>query len=102
MNITKDNINKIKDLCLRHIVKELSRFGSALSDNSNPASDKGFLAEFSGVDLIDYFGNSMDSKNDLESLLERNVDLVENQAIRNPVFRKSVNSYKQLIYAFPD
>ena len=30
MNITEDNINKIKDLCLKHKVKELYLFGSAL------------------------------------------------------------------------
>ncbi len=98
MNITEDNINKIKDLCLKHKVKELFLFGSALSDNFKPVSDIDFLVEFSGVDLIDYFDNFMDFKSRLELLLERNVDLVENQAIKNPIFRKSVDKSKQLIY----
>ena len=65
MNITEDNINKIKDLCLKHKVKELYLFGSALSDNFKRVSDIDFLIEFSGVDLIDYFDNFMDLKSSL-------------------------------------
>ena len=61
-------------------------------------SDIDFLVEFLGVDLIDYFDNFMDFKSKLELLLGRNVDLVENQAIKNPIFRKSVDESKQLIY----
>ncbi len=98
MNITEDNVNKIKDLCLKHKVKELYLFGSALSDSFKPISDIDFLVEFSGVDLIDYFDNFMDFKSRLELLLGRNVDLVENQAIKNPIFRRSVDKSKQLIY----
>ena len=98
MNITTDNINKIKDLCLKHKVKELYLFGSVLSDNFHPTSDIDLLVEFSGVDLMDYFDNFMDFKNDLELLLKRRVDLVENHAIINPIFRRSVDRSKQLIY----
>ena len=34
----------------------------------------------------------------LQDLFGREVDLVEEQTIRNPYFRKSVDSTKQLIY----
>jgi predicted nucleotidyltransferase len=40
----------------------------------------------------------MDFKEQLEALFGRSVDLVENQAIRNPIFRRIVDREKQLIY----
>ena len=40
----------------------------------------------------------MDFKEKLEILLDRRVDLLENQAIRNPVFRKVVDRDKKLVY----
>ena len=47
---------------------------------------------------MNYFDNYMDFKENLEKLLNRNVDLIENQAIRNPIFKKVVDRQKQLIY----
>ena len=40
----------------------------------------------------------MDFKEALESLLNREVDIVENQAVKNPVFRKILDRDKKLIY----
>ena len=40
----------------------------------------------------------MDFKESLELLFKRPVDLVENHAIRNPIFRKVVDREKQLFY----
>ena len=98
MNLSDDKIKKIKDLCDKHKVKELYLFGSALTEDFLLTSDVDLLVEFSGVDLLDYFDNFMEFKDQLESMLDRKVDLVENQAIRNPIFRKSVDQTKQLIY----
>jgi predicted nucleotidyltransferase len=50
------------------------------------------------MDLMDYFDNYMDLKGPLEQLFERKVDLVENQAIKNPIFRRIVDREKQLVY----
>lgn len=50
------------------------------------------------MDLMDYFDNYMDLKERLEELFKRPVDLVENQAIKNPIFRKIVDREKQLVY----
>jgi predicted nucleotidyltransferase len=98
MNITEDKLYKIRDLCKKHMVKELYLFGSALSDDFRATSDIDFLVEFSGVNLEDYFTNFITFKSSLESLLDRQVDLVEPQAIRNPIFKRSVNRNKQLVY----
>ena len=45
-----------------------------------------------------YKVNYFDLKYSLQDLFGREVDLVEEQTIRNPYFRKSVDSTKQLIY----
>jgi len=80
------------------MVKELYLFGSVLGDNFHTSSDIDFLVEFSGVNLIDYFNNFMNLKHDLELLLGSHVDFVESKAIKNPIFRRSVDRSKHLIY----
>lgn len=73
-------------------------FGSALTDRFTDDSDIDFLVEFENVDIQDYFDNYMDFKEKLETLLNRQVDLVENQAIRNPIFRMVIDRDKRLVY----
>jgi len=93
-------LNKVKlfELCETHKVKELYLFGSALTDMFNDSSDIDMLILFNEVDLLEYFDNYMDLKEKLEQLFLRPVDLVENQAIRNPIFRKVIEREKKLIY----
>jgi predicted nucleotidyltransferase len=98
MNIIEKNIDKLIELCLTHKVKELYIFGSVLTDNFNDSSDIDFLVQFGQVDILDYFDNYMDLKEKLEILLGRHVDLIENQAIRNPIFRKIVDRDKKIVY----
>jgi predicted nucleotidyltransferase len=40
----------------------------------------------------------MDLKEKLEGLFNRKVDLVENQAVKNPIFRKVLYHQKILVY----
>lgn len=56
------------------------------------------MIHFSVLDISNYFDNYMDLKEKIEGLLHRPVDLIENQAIRNPIFRKVIDREKQLIY----
>lgn len=76
----------------------LYMFGSILDDRFTDESDVDFLVEFENVDVQNYFDNYMDFKEKLEILLNRQVDLVENQAIRNPIFRRVIDRDKRLIY----
>ena len=62
------------------------------------SSDIDLLVQFDNVDLLDYFDNYMDFKEKLETLLNRPVDLLENQAIRNPIFRQVLDRGKKLVY----
>jgi len=98
MNIVEQNRTKLIELCENHNVKELYLFGSILTDKFNDKSDIDLLIQFSLLDLSKHFDNYMDLKEKFEILFQRPVDLIENQAIRNPVFRKVIEREKQLIY----
>ena len=98
MKLINDNQSKLNILCENHKVKQLFLFGSILTDNFNDKSDIDFLIQFYDIELMNYFDNYMDFKESLEKLFNRSVDLVENQAIKNPIFRKVVDNQKQLIY----
>ena len=98
MSIINNNIDKIKTLCNKHRVARLFVFGSILTDKFKKSSDIDFLVDFSGVDLYDYADNYFDLKTSLEKLLNRQIDLLEDKAVKNPYLRQSIDSSKQLIY----
>jgi uncharacterized protein len=98
MNIIEKNIDQLIELCKNHKVGELYIFGSILTDKFSDKSDIDFLVQFEKIDILEYFDNYMDFKENLEKLLGRPVDLLENQAIRNPVFRKVIDRDKKLVY----
>ena len=98
MNIVEKNIDELINLCKHHKVRELYIFGSVLIDKFNDKSDIDLLVQFENIDILEYFDNYMDFKENLETLLGRPVDLLENQAIRNPIFRRVVDRDKRLVY----
>lgn len=98
MKIIDENIDKIRVLCYKHKVARLFVFGSILTDSFNKSSDIDLLVDFSGVELYDYADNYFDLKISLEKLLKRQIDLLEDKAVKNPYLRKSIDSSKQLIY----
>jgi predicted nucleotidyltransferase len=102
MKLIDDNREKLFELCDRHKVKELYLFGSILTERFIDSSDIDVLVQFSDIELEKYFDNYMDFKEQLELLFEREIDLVENQAIRNPIFRRVIDREKKLVYERKD
>lgn len=98
MNLIESNIDKLVDLCKKHKVAKLFAFGSIITDRFNKDSDIDLVVDFEEVDLDDYADNYFDLKFSLEALFKREVDLLEEKAIKNPFFRKSVDAKKKLIY----
>jgi len=98
MSIIDKDMDKISDLCNKHKVAKLFVFGSILTGNYNKSSDIDFIVDFRNVGLYEYADNYFDLKTSLEKLLNRQVDLLEDKAIKNPYLRKSIDSSKQLIY----
>jgi len=98
MNIIENNIESLVSLCKQHKVKELYLFGSILTSMFSKDSDIDMLVQFDNVDILEYADNYFDFKDKLEKVFGREIDLLENQAIRNPIFRKIIDRDKKMVY----
>lgn len=98
MGIVDKNREDLIKLCTMYNVEKMYLFGSALNANFNKESDIDFLVKFKSIELSKYFDNYMDFKEKLEELFGREVDLVEEQTLRNPILINSINKSKELIY----
>ena len=98
MNSIHDNIVKIQNLCTKYKVKDLFVFGSVLTPRFNAKSDIDMLVYFKDVPIEDYAENYFNLKFQLSELLGRDVDLIEEKGIRNPIFRRNVNNSRVKIY----
>ena len=88
----------ISELCSRLRVKRLDVFGSATTDNFGPDSDVDVVVRFErcGPGL---FTRYFDLKEGLEELFGRPVDVVVEDAIRNPYFKAALNRTRKNLYA---
>lgn len=93
-HFTKD----IQRLCQQYKVRRLYVFGSVLTDRFRLDSDVDLIVDFEPLDLRQYADNYFNFKFALEDTLQRPVDLLEEKAIRNPYFRKSLEQQRQLVY----
>jgi predicted nucleotidyltransferase len=100
MTVIDKHIGDINKLCLTHKVKELYAFGSVLTEKFNSKSDVDFVVNFEPIDVAVYADNYYDFKFSLQEILNRHVDLLEEQAIKNPYFKQNINKQRQLIYSY--
>ena len=98
MTILERHISDINKLCSTHRVKELYAFGSVLTEDFNNSSDIDLIVDFDPIDVNQYADNYFDFKFSLEDIFQTPVDLLEEQAIKNPYFRQVVDKQRQLIY----
>ena len=99
MKLIQSNINKIKALCKTHKVKNMYVFGSVLTPRFNDNSDVDFLLNFTNeIDYNNYSDNYFSLWDSLRNLLGREVDLVDEKTLRNPIFIQEIDSTKKLIY----
>lgn len=83
---------------MKHHVGKLFVFGSAVDDTINSESDIDLLVSFTEIRLEDYADNYFDFKFSLEDLFKRDIDLLEEKALKNPYLIQSINSAKRLVY----
>jgi predicted nucleotidyltransferase len=83
-------------------VDKLYLFGSAAKGDLMPLSDVDFLVKFRDFNLKYYFENFLTLKGSLADILKRKVDLVEQQALKNPVLIRSIEKNKILVYGRAD
>ena len=98
--VIEDNLEALRNLCVRYRVKRLEVFGSAATDGFDPkTSDIDLLAEFDlqGTQsaLEQYIGFIQSAEN----LFGCKVDLVNPNTIRNPYFMQGVEETRRPLYA---
>ncbi|MDG3583778.1 nucleotidyltransferase family protein [Galbibacter pacificus] len=98
MSPIENHIDNIKKLCASYHVEKMYLFGSVLNADFNTKSDIDFLVKFKPIDLAQYFDNYIDFKENLKKLLGREIDLIEEQTLKNPILINSINRNKELIY----
>ena len=98
MHYLDNHISDISTLCSQHHVRHLFAFGSVLTDDFKRTSDVDLMVDFLPVSVTQYADNYYSLKFALEKILNRTVDLLEEQALKNPYLLNTINNKKQLIY----
>ena len=97
MHVVLDD-ETLLEFCGKWRVRELSVFGSVLRDDFGPDSDLDVLVSFEAGDdwsLLDLVTMQRESA----ALAGRDVDLVEQEALRNPYRRAAILRSKQVLNA---
>lgn len=97
--LVTQHLEEVRALCEKYGVKKLGIFGSAVKGTFDPeTSDLDFVVEFfprepTGFKDV-YFGLLLA----LQDLFQRDVDLVEREAVRNPWFLRVLDLSEQPLY----
>ena len=86
-------------LCKKYGVKELSVFGSSIRDDFHEESDVDFLISY----LNEWDNTLLDMvrlKDELSVMINRKTDLIEKEALKNPIRKKIIISTAEVIYAY--
>lgn len=98
MDILQNNLEKIQQLCKQNKVKHLFVFGSVLTDKFNQKSDIDLLVDFDENNPFLYTDLYFNFKQELEQLFQREVDLVEERAIRNVLLKEEITKNRVKLY----
>jgi hypothetical protein len=97
--LLKDNLSGIVKLCKKYHVNKLYVFGSVLTGRfSIHDSDIDLYVELLPLPAMERGQTLIDLWDQLESLLDRKIDLVTDQPVRNPYFLSELEKTKQIIY----
>ena len=96
INNHREEINKA---CSTFNVSELYVFGSVLTERFGPDSDIDFIVSIASSNPLEYAENYFEFKFELERILNRKIDLLEQKAIQNKTFEYMVNKQKKIVYA---
>lgn len=93
---TKKYENDVRAVCIDLSLRRLDLIGSATRSDFNETSDVDVLVTFEGNESL--FDRYFTLKERLEALFEREVDVIEERAIRNPYFKASIEKDRVNIY----
>jgi uncharacterized protein len=98
MNVLNQHIDQIKRLCELNKVSSLFAFGSVTTDKFKPDSDIDLVVEIDDNDPFSYSDKYFNLKFQLEEILKRQIDLLEQKSIRNRFLKSEIDRTKVLIY----
>ena len=91
---------ELASLCRRFGVLSLGLFGSAAREDFRAdTSDLDFVVEFAPMSPDDHARSYFGLLKELKQLFERNIDLVETSAVRNPYIRHNIETSQVSLYA---
>jgi predicted nucleotidyltransferase len=97
--VVSDRTAELCDLCRRYHVASLAVFRSALTSAFVPASsDLDFVVRFTPMDPVDRADAYLGLLTSLERLFDRPIDLVEDDAVRNPYLRREIDGTRRVVY----
>ncbi|WP_298146635.1 nucleotidyltransferase domain-containing protein [Flavobacterium sp.] len=100
MKIEQPKIDQIQELCKTNKVKTLFAFGSVTRDDFNDTSDIDLVVDIDEKDPFKYTDIYFNLKSKLEDIFKRQVDLLEERAIKNSLFRRELDKTKVKIYGY--
>ena len=100
MMIEKIKLDQIQELCKSNKVKTLYVFGSVLREDFRKDSDVDFVVDIDEKDPFKYTDIYFNLKSKLEEILQHQVDLLEERAIKNIFFRQELERTKVKIYGY--
>ncbi len=98
MKIDRQKIKALLELCEHSQVKSLFAFGSVTGNDFNEKSDIDLVSEFNESDPFKYADLYFNFKSRAETILKRQIDLLEERAIKNALFRDQLEKTKVKIY----
>lgn len=98
MTFIDQHRNQIVKLCETNKVRSLFAFGSVTTDKFRPDSDIDLVVDIEDNDPISYSDKYFSLKFQLEDMLKRQIDLLEQKAIRNKFLKSEIERTKVQIY----
>jgi predicted nucleotidyltransferase len=92
------NYDDIVRLCKKYSINELSLFGSSIREDFTINSDVDILVSFDGNSKITLF-DIMELEKEFSELVNREVDIVEKESLKNPIRKNRILSTREIIYA---
>lgn len=90
--------NQLIKLAKKYSLKELALFGSVLTAEFGTGSDIDVLIEFEPSAKASLF-DLVEIKEELESIFNRKVDVVEKTGLQNPFRKKAILEKREILYA---
>jgi predicted nucleotidyltransferase len=98
--LLEESLQSVSALCKRYRVARLDVFGSAARGNfASATSDLDFIVTFEPMPPADHADAYFGLLEGLESLFDREIDLIEEEAIKNPYFHRSASASRVQLYA---